>query len=221
MYEEKKEEQKQINDDLSEEPVKENSEKIFIIGLVSVIFIIAVIVGIFFYAKNNYTPNYETYTSENQFVFTKMAGLWNTEWQRGTTLYNIHFHFNPAEAETVPIIDTGFNLTEFNEGPIYLTFDPKEGGMEYTTVAAGELSFNLVRALDVEVIAACTENVTGCYDREIKTCASNDSVIYLREANETKILLGGAEGKCMIIQGNQMELVRAVDKLLFMWFKIK
>ena len=218
MSEGKKE---QMEEDSFDEPVKENSEKIFIIGLVSVILIIAVIVGVFFYAKNNYTPAYETYTSENQFVFTKMAGLWNTQWQRGDNLYNIHFHFNPAEAESVPIIDTGFNLTKFNEGPVYLTFDPKEYGMAYITVAAGELSFNLVRALNVNVLAACTENLTGCYDRQIKTCASNDSVIYLREANETKILLGGAEGKCMIIQGSQMELVRAVDKLLFMWFKIK
>ena len=202
---------------LNQKNGKDGEGKKVVITVVAICGFIIFLVVLFFYTKGNYTPKYETYTSKNNFVFVKQAGLWNTEWQEGGNLYNIHFHFNPGEAENVTITNNNLDLDRFNEGPVYVTFDPAEYGMSYMAVAASELSLNLYRALHVNVTGACTKNVTGCNNNPIIRCGDNYSVIYLKEANETGIFL---DGTCITIQGKDMELVRAVDKLLFIWYKI-
>jgi len=198
--------------------MEQKNSKHFTYALIISISLILLFIAIFFISKAIYTPHYETYTSKNNFVFVKKAGLWNTQWQNKGNLYNIHFHFNPSQVENISIYDYGFNLSKFNtQTPVYITFDPSKQDLNYIALAASELSLNLARALKVPVAAACTENKTGCHKRPIKTCNSSDSVIYLKEENETAIIL---KNTCIIIQGKGLELTRAVDKLLFNWFRI-
>ena len=68
-------------------------------------------------------------------------------------------------------------------------------------------------------VAACTKQETeGCIDRPIIDCtAQNASVIYLRDAAPTRIILNG---NCMTVQGEKEELLRATDRVLLRWYKI-
>lgn len=154
----------------------------------------------------------------NHFVFQKMAGLWHTQWSREGTLYTVSLHFNPYEVERVPAMGK-LNDTNFNRETVYITFDPEDGNLNYVNLAVAEMSLSIARAFEVTPIAACAENKTiACENRPIVDCDSEDkAVIYVRKANETRILL---DDNCVILQGKDLELLKAVDKFLYVWYGI-
>ena len=78
---------------------------------------------------------------------------------------------------------------------------------------------SLHNGFNIEPVAACTEQKTeGCVGRPILNCnAQNASVIYLKQADETKVTLSG---NCMTIQGKDEELLRATDRVLLKWYRI-
>ena len=89
----------------------------------------------------------------------------------------------------------------------------------YTSVAAIELSRKLTDPFYRTVLTACTRNETeACGERPIVTCENtNSTVIYLKKAAETKLIL---DGNCVTIQGTGQEIIRAADKALFQWLGI-
>ncbi len=156
----------------------------------------------------------------NGFDFVNVNGLWQTTWQRDGQPYELYFRFNPKEVEDIPV--TGKTDIRFQLETIYLTVDPSEErtqGTAYLTLAAVELSRKLVDPFERNVTAACTRNETdACIDRTIITCENtNSSVIYLRQADDSKIILNG---NCAVIQGKGEEIVRSADKALFQWLGI-
>jgi len=164
-------------------------------------------------------PRLETVEYKN-FIFTKKDNIWFTDWQRGDQLYNLAFRFNPIEAESVPT--KGWINESFNRGPLYLSFnltDEQSDDNSYMALAASELALTAIRAMDRTTISACMANVTeACSDRPIVTCDSEDkAVVEVVPADKTRINM---EGNCIRVQGSQLELVRAVDKLLYYWYRI-
>ncbi|MEM4368934.1 MAG: hypothetical protein QXU88_01230, partial [Candidatus Woesearchaeota archaeon] len=160
----------------------------------------------------------------NQFDFIKSAGSWFTQWQYGKELYTIPFRFNPYEVENVSI--TGSLDEAFNEANVtFITFDPDTENLTYVALGAAELSISLAQVLGVNLEAACTKNVTGpCTNRTIITCEEANkrgraatAVIYIRESEKPEVVFNG---RCVIVQGRQLELVKAVDRLLYKWYGI-
>ncbi len=192
----------------------------------SLAFIFAVI--ILFFASSRYFGSSEPENPSieyNNWVFTKIAGLWWFEWQKGDKLFQIPLRFNPIEAESVPIIGA-LNLSKFNaESYVYITFDFSDEGsnvsQNFTTLAlaASELSQNLATAINRVPIAACVNNNSkDCFQRPVKTCENTDEpVIYLREGGNASIIL---QDSCIIVTGEDFDVVRAVDRLLYHWYGI-
>ncbi len=157
----------------------------------------------------------------NGFDFVNVEGVWRTEWEREGQPYELDFRFNPKEVEDIPV--TGKTDFRFQFETIYLTIDPtgeeRTPETAYLNLAAVELSRKLVEPFERNVTAACTRNETdACASRPIITCENtNSSVIYLKLADEARIILNG---NCAVIQGKGEGIVRAADKALFQWLKI-
>ena len=186
-----------------------------------VLAVLAVMVGAIFVARHFYVPRHPSQITYNNFVFQKQGGAWHTQWQRehNKTIYDVTLRYNPLEVENVSVSGTGLNAT-FQQLPFYITFDPDDNStnFKYLGVAVGEVGLNLVRGMGAQIQTACTKNVSdACAGHPIVTCADDKAVIYLRTANETKVRL---LGNCIILQGQEMELLRAVDRVLYHFYKI-
>ena len=211
--EEKKVEQEKKQDKEIKEDKEETKKLLIVLGIIAII-CIGFIIGIRI-AKNK-PIKYPTY-QYNGFTFQKIEGLWHTKWQRGNNLYSVHLRFGPRESENVPIIQLSNNSFKINKS-VYLTFDPGKE-LSYIALANTELSLNLYNTFGIRPIAACTKNTTRpCYKRPIINCTNtNESVIYVRKANETRIIINN---NCLIIEGSGEEIVRAADKVIWAWYGI-
>jgi len=208
----KKEKQQEEKEEAK--PEGGSSMKYFLITVAIIILMLVAIFGIRYVIKPN--EKLET-VSYNNFTFVKNGPLWYTNWKDSQgQVFTIPLHFNPKQAENVTI--SGKLSDKFNYNNIYVTHDPAEYGLEYVNVASAELAMNLATALDMNLTAACARNETEpCSSRPIKSCSSNSSVIYIKEGGETAINLNNT---CITLQGEQGELLRAVDKLLYVWYGI-
>jgi len=216
---------------MTEESVEENKGEKMLIW--SAVLLIATVFAIVIFIRISQRPTVKTIDeimrdtltgkeTANNFVyngyaFAKIDNMWWTRWKSGNKAYNIPLRFNPRQVENVTI--DGELDKRFTANNLYITFNPDEERFTYLALAAGELSLNLVTALNATPIAACITNSTDtCSTRPIVSCQNEDkAVIYIREANETAVLLNG---NCMVVQGNGMEIMRAVDRVLFIWYGI-
>ena len=152
----------------------------------------------------------------NGFSFVYFNDGWYTRAQRGDTLYDIPLHHGPRDVEDILVIgdiDPSFG----NERIIYVSFDPSD---YYIGLAAIELSLNLGKGLEAGTKSACDKDydIDACKERSVVTCTDTDkSVVLIKQANETKITL---DGKCIIVEGNDKEIVRATDNVILRFYGI-
>ncbi len=215
-----------MKEDKKEEKAEEDSQYGPLIENKKLFVLVAVILGIMlalfsfkFFLKPK--PDYPHYTY-NGFEFYQYGGLWNTQWQRGDKLYDVHIRYGPREAEDVNFF-SGHDASFNPKGILYLTHDPKESGLGYVALASAEISFTLSQVFNVTPIAACSQNTTeACYTRPIVNCETNpeNAVIYLKEIEDPSQTAIVINGNCMLIQGNKEELVRAADKVIWIWYGI-
>ncbi len=153
----------------------------------------------------------------NGYSFVKADGMWWTEVTRLGTLVKIPLHFGPREVEEIPI--EGKLDGQFNNGPtVYLTIDPEAYGGHYI-VAMREISANIGQGINRNSEGACTKNVTGCEDRKILSCENTQGLPVIELAiNPTPRI--DLSGSCIKISGNQYELIKAADRILYQWYDI-
>ena len=201
---------------MKEEPEEKDSPILKIILVWVFVGIIAgmVYAGIAFRAPKTQSNNAIIY---NNFEFYQTQVGWGVDWQDKDQVYKLQFRNLPTEVESVPIV--GKLNEDFFKGYLFITFDPKEDGLQNLTLAAGELSLNLARGLDYDLIAACTSsNNSACKDRPVITCANTSQpVVYLLEKAPTQVNLSG---NCITLQGEGKELIKSVDRLLYVWYRI-
>ena len=157
----------------------------------------------------------------NGFVFVEYDNLWHTQMQRGGYLYNLHFHYSPAHVDAIPVVG---NLREdLDTSTIYITFDPLEENLSLVVTAAAELNLNLVKGMGVKTIPACLRNETkeednACFNRPIVDCNDDDkTVMWVKSGEDTGIIL---DDNCVVMQGSDEEIFRAVDRLLYDWYGV-
>ncbi len=183
----------------------------------SIAIIAIIILGIFsvkYFVK--YKERRETYTY-NGFEFTKLAGLWYTQVQlRESQIYTVPLHYSPRDLENVSV--RGILNDSFYYGQVYITFDPDEKDFAHVQLAAGELSLNLVQAIGIVPLPACTKRLSpDCDNRSIVTCDSGQSVIYLKQSDRASVTLNG---RCVTVEGRGWDIVRATDRLILQWYRI-
>ena len=165
----------------------------------------------------------------NGFSFVYYDGLWYTQIlnQYTNTLYDVPLHFGPQNLTDVSLSG---NLNEYflllrnntipgdNLASTYLTFDPDSEQMAYVGLATGELTQNLAKTLSLAFVPACTKRSEDCAEVPVITCDNTDDpVIYLKTSDETGVF---GEGNCLVIQGTEMELVRATNRFLLGLYNI-
>ena len=154
----------------------------------------------------------------NGFSFVFADGLWYTQVQKKDTIWDVPLHFGPKHVGNISIIGKLNNNFGYNNDTVYITFDPTGEDLQYIALASAELSLSLTKGFGITPIAACSENKTEvCSQRPIKTCEDKEDIIYIRQANEAKVELNG---NCIVIQGDDWEIVKSADRLLLKWYKI-
>jgi hypothetical protein len=190
-------------------------------ALIIAIVVIAVLLAAVLMVRTvwNPQPKAETITY-NQFVFTHLAdGFWQFDWQWSNNIYHVPLRYNPLQLGNVTV-SGGLAGTFGNRTEFYLAIDPStEYNQQYVGLAGAELSLNLAKAFGVKVVASCTVNETdSCQYRPVMNCDSeNASVVVLHEGPGPSVTYAG---DCITIQGNQFELVQAVDRLLYKFYGV-
>lgn len=182
-----------------------------------VVFVIAIFI-VFFVSFKFFSgeEDYET-LDYNFFEFVKIDNIWYTEWQKDETVYTVSMRNHPSEVEHVPV--EGSLDESFNQPEVYVSFHPQKGNFTVLSLAAGELSLSMFRALGVKPVAACmvADNET-CSEQPIASCADEDTpVIQLVNEGSAAVIL---EGDCIQLQGEGMDLLKSVDRLLYQWYGI-
>ena len=207
---------------------KSDKKLLMLIGIVVLCFVVFFVVRIFFsptdgavtidelHRMNIQGKGGDPHYVHNGFSFVKSENLWYTRVKVKDSLIDIPLHFGPKELEDIQV--RGSIDDDFKKSHVYITFDPLGQGMQYVALSSAELSLNLVRGIGITPIAACDRNETyACADRPIITCDSNETAILVKQANETMVRL---DGNCVILQGEEMDLVKAVDRFLFKFYAI-
>lgn len=232
---EKKIDSKQKKEEKPNRGITKKSDKILIAAIAVVLIFIVIFIFTINY-KSQQRPktidelhqlNLEKGLSEEQgytyngLSFVKTAGLWHTQIlsDSGRVLYGASFHFSPKELEDVKIVGTLNNSLFNSEDEIYITFDPLGKNLQYIALTIGEFDQNILKAFGKTPVAACTKNETkACEIRPIITCDNtNKPVAYFKEDPKTRVTY---KNNCITIQGQDIELVRAVDRILFQWYGI-
>lgn len=205
----------------SEEASDPKETKLIRIAAIGIVIgCIVLFFAIFFGIKYLYPsePTYQTVTYGG-FEFKNISGTWYTDWQAGDKIVSIALRYNPIEVQNVSMV--GILSNNFSDKPIYITFDPlsEDKSFKYMALAGAELGESLAKVFEKEIYAACTRNETeSCLDRPIVTCADkNQSVIFLNATGPARIIM---RGNCLTLQGEGFELLRAVDKMLYIWYQI-
>jgi len=154
------------------------------------------------------------------FSFVYFDNLWYTQLATGNVVYDIPHHYGPRDLTEVEVVGK-FNSTLFNKNQeIYITFDP-EGEAEnfkYMTLAIGEFDQSIVTVFNKLPIASCDKPAEACIERPIVTCENKSlSVLYVKEAADAKVILND---NCLIVQGQGLDIVKALDRLLMILYGI-
>ncbi len=155
----------------------------------------------------------------NGFNFVNIDGIWYTELMNGNRKITLPLHYGPRDVENMTIdgsLGSGFTDAKL----IYIAFDPLDNNLTYIALANGELSLSLARAMGLMLKAACTQNQTvSCAKQPILSCGSDDNkaIIELRQGNTTGVFY---KNNCILVTGDDMNLVKAVDRLLLKWYGI-
>ncbi len=151
------------------------------------------------------------------YSFVKYSDLWYTQVQKGKTVYDVTFNYDPKSVENIPV--EGVLTKDFVKNKkLWITFDPDSPNLKWVAIANYGLSRSLAWAFGYDMEAGCTKNITkACADRVVECGDPDKAVIYLKQANDTRVIL--AEN-CVIVQGEGENLVKAKDRLLLRWYGI-
>jgi hypothetical protein len=219
----------------NEEEPKKISDKVLVFIALGIIIVIAGIFSVRFFLKDKvpktiddlHQLNLEGKLDEEQgyvyagYSFVKYDDMWHTRMlsPMRTREYNIHFRYGPKEAEDVPLSGQ-LNLTLFNDAKdYYVTFNPIGEGLQYVALAVNDFNQQMINIFFKTPIPACDRNETdACASVPTINCTNTDKLVfYVITADETRVQV---DNNCIIVEGNEFELVRAVDKLLYTFYGI-
>ena len=168
----------------------------------------------------------ETETSYlyNGYSFVFYDGLWYMQIKRADSKqpYRVALHFSPRQLENISVygnVSAFTNMVNRNYGFAYLTFDPEGNNRSYVALSMAELTASMGQVLNLNYVVSCTrDSVETCHNLTIVNCSTaSQATIYLNDAPEPMLY---ADGLCLTVQGPQMDVVRATNKLLYIWYGV-
>ena len=186
------------------------------------IYAILIVIGLFllFFNLGKILPKNETSYTYNGFSFAKYGDMWFTQIQPPgqNKLYTIELRYSPRELEDIPII--GNPELFMNINTTYVSFNPEDDELKYVGLATADLQMNLIKVLGITPIAACSKNENNeCpEDTPVKNCENTYAPVILLQQDPVAFV--EQKDNCLIIQGNNFDLVKAADKLILYWYGI-
>ncbi len=185
----------------------------FVIAVVLIALFIVAFFSVRIY-NDRVNTNIKKPVTYNGFTFYYHYPLWVTQVKNGNTVISVPFRFLPQDVLNVTVKG---NLTGFKLQKGYMIFNPYDENSSMVMLGIGELSFTLAQVFGANYTAGCTQNATGC--PLVLNCSStNSSVILVETANETSITY--KDNHCIIFRGKGFNLVKSIDKFLYMLYGI-
>jgi len=160
----------------------------------------------------------EGYTHKG-FSFIKYNDQWWTYFARANTdeVYNVQMRYGPKDVENIPLTGDYVYFLQFNS--TYVAFDPTAQNLSYTALAAADISQSLSKVFEIAPFPACTKNETdACKNLQIVDgCPPGIPTIHIVIDDNPEVI---AKGHCIVVKGNGLDLVKAVDRLLLGWYGI-
>ncbi|MBW3011759.1 hypothetical protein KY311_01100 [Candidatus Woesearchaeota archaeon] len=170
-----------------------------------------------------YSDEYYTY---NNFEFRYVDKLWVTEVydKKTETVYRVPLHYGPKDLLDIEVDKQMiYFLTEVskykgpdNRSAVYVTYDP-DINSSYVTLSYYELMQNLRDTYGIITYPTFTKEVDFIDNETIKTCDSEEPVIYLRHTSPAYV---DYSSKCLILQGENEDMVKATDRALLLLYGI-
>lgn len=151
------------------------------------------------------------------YSIVKAEGLWWVSLNRFDTLVHTRLQYGPREVEHIPII--GSLNDSFNQGPVvYQAINPTIQSKHYT-LALVEINSNIIQGINRGIQTACTQEDSICDNRTIVSCQNTQGlpVIELAVGEPAQVELIGS---CIKIQGQDDELVKAAERVLYKWYGV-
>jgi len=181
-----------------------------IIGLIITIIMVLSIVG---YAL--LWGNSNESIEEKGYKFFKTEKGWQTTVKIEGKKFTLLSYFLPSELENVSL-NGAFALKDFRNKVIYITIYSDDEDV----ITAASFFRNLEPFVE-RIQFACPkekENESFCSDLPIKECKSdfNSAIIVIKKGDKPKVSFED----CLIIEGEGLELIKAVQKAIFKIFGI-
>ncbi len=148
-------------------------------------------------------PESETFEYKNNLFIQDTSGF-------STRINNqkINFLYDPRTLENLSV--TQITLTQLSYGSkFYLTANPNED----VGLALYEFNRLIVPLINKRFVQACSEDVPGCENTVLKTCAEatpEEKVVLFKESNSSSLTYNL---NCLIIQGSGEEMTKLTNKL--------
>lgn len=231
-------EDKQIEELHREEPQEEpkkSSDKGLIIVIVAIVllFIAVLAFGIFnkeqpktledmhvLNLKGKLKPE-QGYVYKGVYSFVTLDGLWYTQVTspKGTKIYSLALRYSPKDLKDI-VIEGNLDTAFFDSKPeFFVTFNPTGKEFSFIGLAVADFNTHMSKVFEKNPIAACDRNETEpCKDRPIVTCEDNDKlVLYVKESGKFRAYYNG---NCIVVEGNGLDLVKGVDRILYNLYNI-
>ena len=219
----------------SNEEQKLSSEKTLIIG-VSVIIIILISILAYSYFNRPQPKTLEDlhilnlqgklkpsqgYIYKGVYSFVTLDDLWYTQLAspKGTKLYSLALRYSPKDLKDI-VIEGKLNKEFFDsQSEYYVTFNPVGKDFSYVGLAVADFNTHMSKVFEKRPIAACDRNETEpCKARPIVTCGdSGKLVLYVKESPRFRTYYSN---NCIVVEGNGLDLVKGVDRILYSLYNI-
>lgn len=158
----------------------------------------------------------EGYVYKGVYSFVNVSGQWYTQLKspKGTKIYDLAMRYSPKDLEDVVIegsLDT--NLFD-NRSEFYVTFNPIGNDFTYMVLAVADFDTHLAKVFEKRPISACDRNETGaCATRPVVTCDDSDKlVLYIKQSKKLRAYYNN---NCIVVEGEKLDLVKGVDRILY------
>jgi len=210
------------------------SGKILFITFLAIVLILASILSMRFFIKNDpktledlHNENLDgKLTSEEGYLynglsFVFMGGMWHTSITSpsGRKVYNLVLRYGPKDVEGLKI-QGALNTSLFNKYPnYYVTFNPVGSDFAHVAAAVNDFNQHMINAFNKQPVPACDKNETeACSTLPIINCSNTEnSVLYIKEAEELTV---NYQDNCILITGHGFDLVKGVDRVILDFYRI-
>lgn len=161
------------------------------------------------------------YVYKGAYSFVTLDSEWYTQLisPKGTKIYSLALRYSPRDLKDI-VIEGTLNTELFDSHTeYYVTFNPTGKDFSYVALAIADFNTHMMQVFEKRPVAACDRNETEvCKTRPIITCEDSEKlVLYIKESDRFRTYYNN---NCIVVEGNGLDLVKGVDRVLYDLYNI-